>query len=272
MLLLDAFDEVFDKDIPGVERQVQSLVENYPQCKMVITTRHFRLPRVHPLARYQLLPLSQETMQAYSQSYLGGSYEEFLVEVERQHLGSVVSNTLLLSLLILVYMKDGTLPQSRALVLHTIVDHVRSRDATKMERFAIPIPWEARFQMLAQLAFVSFSSGQNYAVNEEFVEQTLVEVVDALESRRQVPTGLTMAQILESLAATGFVVRASNGIIFWHRAFVEYFAAFEIARRIESDIDFLDNIINRPDWNEIIPQSVAKARNPSETYCQNYFS
>ena len=105
MLLLDAFDEVFDKDIPSVERQIQSLAENYPQCKIVITTRYFRLPRVHPLVRYQLLPLSQETVRAFSKTYLGGKHEEFLVEVERQRLVSVASNTLLLSLLILVYMK-----------------------------------------------------------------------------------------------------------------------------------------------------------------------
>ena len=141
-----------------------------------------------------------------------------------------------------------------------------------MERFAVALQWEARFQTLVQLAFVCFSHGQNYAVDEKFVEPTLIEVMRALESRRQVPTGLTMDQILDRLAATGFVVRAGNGIIFWHRAFVEYFATFEVARRIESDMDFLDDIINQLDWNEIIPQAVAEGQESFGTYCPNYFS
>jgi hypothetical protein len=261
-LLFDAFDEVFDSSVPDLEREIQSLIDDYRNCRLVITTRHFRLPRITPIRRYELQLLLSEQVEAFAQMYLGSSHGAFLEEVTRKGLAKLASNTLLLTLLILLYMREGELPRSRGQILQAIVDRVRHWDETKGERFASPLSWDTRAESLTQLAFSSLSSGKSYALDKQSVEATLSEVLNKLERRRQVPTGLTLGQVLDSLSATGFILQVDEGTVFWHRAFAEHFAATEIGRRFESEPEFVEDLIKKPEWEEVLPLSAAKASDP----------
>jgi len=263
IILFDAFDEVFEPSVPEVEREVQSLMDNYPKCKIVITTRHFRLPRLTPIRRYELQPLSHQKIEAFARMYLGSDCRAFLDEIARKGLVRVASNTLLLTLLILLYLREGKLPRSRGQILQAVVDRVCDWDQHKAERFMPSLPWKIREELLTQLAFSSLSSGKSYALDKQSVEMTLAEVLSGLENRRQVPLGLTLDQVLNSLAATGFILRTDEGIVFWHRAFVEHFAAAEIARRLESAPDLLEELIKKPEWEDVLPLTAPKASDPS---------
>jgi hypothetical protein len=263
ILLFDAFDEVFEPSVPEVEREIQSLMDNYRKCKIIITTRHFRLPRLAPIKRYELQPLSYQRIKSFAQMYLGSDCQAFLDEIARKGLTKVASNTLLLTLLVLLYLREGELPRSRGQALQAVVDRVRDWDRHKAERFVSPLSWEIREELLTQLAFSSLSSGKSYALDKQSVEMTLTEVLSGLENRRQVPFGLTLDQILNSLGATGFILRADEGIVFWHRAFVEHFAAAEIAHRIESVPGLLENLVKKPEWEDVLPLAASKASDPS---------
>lgn len=264
IILLDAFDEVFEESVPQVERDIQALMDNYPQCKIIITTRHFRLPRLTPVRRYEVQPLSYEKIEAFAQMYLGTDDQAFLAEVNRKGLVKVASNTLLLTLLLLLYLHERKLPRSRGQILQAVVDYVREWDENKAERFVSPLSWKIREELLAQLAFTALASRKSYALNKSSVETALNDALSDLEKRRQIRRGLTIAEVLNILVATGFILQADEGIVFWHRAFVEYFSAIEIARRIESKPGLLESLIKKPEWEEVLPLAMSKANNPSE--------
>jgi len=248
--------------VPDLESEVQSLTDNYCKCMVIVTTRHFRLPRLTPIRRYELQPLSDQKIEAFAQMYLGSDCRTFLSEIARKGLTGVASNTLLLTLLILLYLGEGELPRSRGQILQAVVNRVRDWDQSKAQRFVSPLPWEIREELLTQLAFSSLSSGKSYALDKQSVEITLTDVVNELESRRQIPPGLTLDQVLDSLASTGFILRGDEGVVFWHRAFVEHFAAAEIALRIESATDLLENLVRKPEWEDVLPLAAARASDP----------
>ena len=66
LLLLDAFDEVLDSCVLEAERDIQSLLADYSASRIVITTRHFRLPRLNSVRRYELEVLSQTKVEAFA--------------------------------------------------------------------------------------------------------------------------------------------------------------------------------------------------------------
>lgn len=265
-LFFDAFDEVLERHVPEVQRELQSLIDDYPGSRVIVTTRQFRIPRLASIKRYQLQPLSYERVQSFVQMYLGPDYQAFLEEISRKGLAAIASNTLLLTLLILLYLRQGELPRSRGQILQRVVDCVRDWDRDKPERFGLPLSrvcWDTRVEILAKLAFSSLSSGKSYALDKRSVEITLTDTLDDLEERRQIPSGLTLEEILDSLAATGFVVQVDEGVIFWHRAFAEHFAAREMASRLESEPGLLDELIKHPDWEYVVPLAASRARDPS---------
>jgi HEAT repeat protein len=262
VILFDAFDETFEHRVPDLEGEIQSLTVNYRKCKVIITTRHFRLPRLTPIRRYELQPLSDQRIEAFAQMYLDSDCRTFLDEIARKGLAEVASNTLLLTLLILLYLAERELPRSRGQILQAVVKRVRDWDQSKAKRFASPLSWEIREELLTQLAFSSLSSGKSYALDKQSVEITLTDVLNELERRRQIPPGLTLDQVLDSLASTGFILKMDEGVVFWHRAFVEHFAAAEIARRIESVPHLLENLIGKPECEDVLPLAAAKASDP----------
>lgn len=265
-LLFDAFDEVLEPHVPEVERELQSLIDDYPKSRIIVTTRHFRLPRLSPMKRFQLQPLSYDRVEAFARMYLDPGHQAFLWEISAKGLGALASNTLLLTLLILLYLREGELPRSRGQILQGVADRVRDWDRHKPERFGLPlsrISWGARVQLLAKLAFSSLSIGESYALDKNSVEMTLIDTLNDLERRRQIPSGLTLDEILDSLAATGFIVRVAEGVLFWHRAFVEHFAASELASRLETSPELLEDLIKDPEWEHVLPLAAAKARDPS---------
>ncbi len=263
LILMDAFDEIFEPIVSSAEREIQALIENYGKCKIIITTRYFRLPHIYPVKHYDLQRLSYQKIQTFSQSYLGNESLVFLNSITRRGLSGSASNTLLLTLLVLLYRQYKKVPVSRGQILQSIVDRVREWDSTKGERFSSALTWEARFELLAELAMACLSTGQNYSLDKASTEAVLRDSLNRLEQDRQIPRGLSLDQTISSLAATGFIDKSDEGITFWHRAFVEHFAAIELARQLEMEEQLLENSINKPEWEEILPLAVLHATHPS---------
>src|SRR5260221_10245746 len=130
-LILDAFDEVPDIHASSCEAELKTLVENYRKTGMLITTRHFRLPNVPNLEKYQVQPIAQQQIQDFARFYLGERHSEFIRSLKERHLTKVASNTLFLRLLIFIFSKENRLPQGRAQILQTVVDRVRNHNDAK---------------------------------------------------------------------------------------------------------------------------------------------
>lgn len=259
VVLLDAFDEVFEPAIPELERELQLLIDHYGRNKIVVTTRRFRLPKVTPIRRYELQSLSYGKVEAFAQMYLGSDSATFLKEIERTSLTKAASNTLLLTLLILLFQNQSELPNSRGQILRAVIDRVCKRGHDKPRRFSNSISWEVRVSLLERLAFLTLYKGKSYLLDNDSVESALNEAMDDLERRRLIPAGITIAQILDSLAATGFVREEAEGTVFWHRAFMEYFAAVGAASSIEHSPELLGELAKQANWEDVLPLAIFRS-------------
>ena len=221
VLLLDAFDEVIDTHIDDVQREIESLLQDF-DCTLVMTTRHFRLPQVTLKNKFELQPLTPQKIRLFSEMYLGVDHQGFLNQITRKDLISVASNTLLLTLLVLLYRNDQDLPGSRTKVIEAIVKQLENWSRSKLNRFQQALSWEIKINMLSEMAFLSFTKGESYTLGAEDADKLMNNELDVLESSRRVPRGIRLADVHEQLADTGLIQLQKNGVSFWHRAFQEY--------------------------------------------------
>lgn len=252
ILLLDAFDEVVDKYLHDLQQEIGNILANF-NCPTIITTRHFRLPQLSPLTKYEIAPLSWAKIQEFSEMYLGDKHLEFLNEAISKGLGQLASNTLLLTLLILLYQHNQNLPHSRTQVLETIVNHLEEWSQSKTQRFTQPLPWQVKLNVLAELAFLSFISGESYVLDAELAEKTSMGLLSQLEARRIAPQGLLLSDFYERLTDTGLILFSNGNVSFWHRAFQEYLASLRISDRIQSGEIQISRVIRNPKWESMLP-------------------
>ena len=257
-LLFDAFDEVSDIYVCDVQREIQTLLDNYG-CNALITTRPFRLPQVAPVSRYSLQPLSRGQIQSFAEMYIGPDYFSFLNEIAQKQLSRAASNTLLLTLLLLLYLEKKQLPRSRGQLLQAVVDHLQEWNQTKAGRFGSPLSWRAQVEILSELAFAALLQGKNDVLDTETARQVLLPKLNQLESLREVKQGMSISGVWDNLASTGLVVRKGNTLSFWHRAFQEYFASIKIATLFESGEIAVDEVIRDPEWEAVLPLTASRS-------------
>jgi len=232
-LLLDAFDEVVDTHLHDLQQEIGNILHNF-KCPIVITTRHFRLPQLSPLTKYEIAPLSWARIQTFSEMYLEENYLDFLNEVIRKGLSRLVSNTLLLTLLILLYQRNQDLPSSQTQVLEAIVKQLERWSQSKTRRFQQPLSWEIKLKTLSELAFLSFAKGDLYVLGAQRAEETLLNILNDLETKRKVPRGTLLKDFFAQLTDTGLIHPQNGNISFWHRAFQEYLASPQVHDKVQS--------------------------------------
>ncbi|MCB9444071.1 MAG: NACHT domain-containing protein [Ardenticatenaceae bacterium] len=252
LLLCDAYDEVIDKHLHDLQQEIESILVNY-KCPIVVTTRHFRLPQLSLLTKYEIAPLSWTKIRVFSEMYLKEGYLDFLNEALSKGLGQLVSNTLLLTLLIFLYQRDQDLPNSQTKILEAIVNQLERWANSKTKRFQQPLSWQTRLKTLSKLAHSSFAKGDLYVIDAEAAEEILVEILSDLKTKHKVSPGTLLDEFYEQLTDTGLVHIQGNNISFWHRAFQEYLASFEIQSRLQSGIIKISDVITVPKWESILP-------------------
>lgn len=252
ILLLDAFDEVVDKYLHDLQQEIGNILANF-NCPTIITTRHFRLPQLSPLTKYEIAPLSWAKIQEFSEMYLGDKHLDFLNEAISKGLGQLASNTLLLTLLILLYQHNQNLPHSQTQVLETIVDHLEEWSQSKTQRFSQPLPWQIKLNALAELAFLSFINGETYLLDAELAEEASINLLNQLEARRVIIQGLLLPDFYEQLTDTGLILFHNGNVSFWHRAFQEYLASLQISSKVQSGEIQISRVIRNPKWESMLP-------------------
>src|SRR5205823_3173486 len=124
------------------------------------TSRPQHRPTIGALQAYELLPLIGERIEGFLALQLGGEAAEMLRQLQRQRLWPLASNTLLLTLLLLLFLRHRALPESRALLLSDIIGRVRQIEEDKLRQVV-----EVDFELLGVIAMLSTRAGAGYAVS-----------------------------------------------------------------------------------------------------------
>lgn len=261
-LLLDAYDEAFAAQQPYLLRSLRGVVHDYHRCKIVVTTRPLFKPSLG-LAEIELTDLAPEDIERFVCEQLDAtSALTFLSELRRRRLTREASNTLLLTLMVLLFKRDNTLPRTRRLVLDAVLERVVVRELDKPVRFATALPWTFLERLLSRLAYEAFLRDAGYHLEQTSADAVLVEALVEAERSRHVQSGFSTSHLLEQLYATGLVSTAESGIVFWHRAIMDHFASRETAHRIDVNAIDLSIVAGAPRWYAVLPAAIPHCKDP----------
>lgn len=255
IFLLDAFDEVQEKYLEDVKREIEAFTDINAH-KFIITSRETRLIDLPSSSRFLVNPLEQKEIENLLEQYLGNERFKFLSEIKRKGLVDESKNTLLLTLMILLYKKDQTFPISRTKIVGKVVEKIKEWEERKGERLTNGLSWRIKEKILGELAYNIVEAQENLTLSEKQVDSVLIPLIKCFEEKREIPKGIDKHRVIEDLALTGIVSYNDDAVSFWHRAFLNYFASKTLADKYLESPEVLEEIKDKVVWEPIIVGSV----------------
>lgn len=255
IFLLDAFDEVQEKYLEDAKREIEEFTD-LNNHKIIITSRETRLIDLPSSLRFLVNPLEQNEIEKLLEQYLGNERFKFLSEIKRKGLVDESKNTLLLTLMILIYKEDQTLPISRTKIVGKIVEKIKEWEESKGERLTNGLSWKIKEKILSDIAYKIVEAQENLALSEKQVDSVLIPLIECLEEKREIPKGIDKYRIIDDLALTGIVSFNDDVFSFWHRAFLNYFASKTFADKYLESPKILEEVKSKIAWEPIIIGSV----------------
>jgi len=165
-----------------IVRTLRSWRADYPLSRLIVTSRPQHPLNIGASRTFRMLPLTNERIEEFLTLQLSGDAAEMLRQLQRQRLWPLASNTLLPTLLVLLFRRHRALPESRALLLSNVVETIKQIEEDKLR----PMP-AGDFEMLGVIAMLSIRTGTGYAVSRRdaavVIEDRLRETLAAIGGR-----------------------------------------------------------------------------------------
>jgi hypothetical protein len=259
ILLLDGLNEVQDDLQEQALRELEELIGESPQARLVITSRpgvplhRLRLPvfELHFLTDEQRV----EFLRRHFPNERAG--DRFIRTLRRNsRLWKWGRNPLQLWMLAQVGLKaKGDLPENRGQLLRQFVEYLLKREESKGPQ----TPRDIKLDLLSELGYqtrqagrVSFSRLQAWQIIGQRCQQMHYQV-DSAEFVREVCDNHLLADQGEQLA-------------FAHEMYQEYFAACGLKRRYEADPQAIESLRGQPHWREPLVLLYGLLQNPDNLF------
>ncbi|GEM_PF-2030615 len=242
---LDAFDEISEQFHAEIANAIENIATKF-EC--YVTTRPNVIPKLKPSVIYELLPISEWQAKEIIQSHLDDRYYEFHRKLENTNLNAEAGNILLLLCLISVFKESGTLPNNTNNLIASIVKRVENWQNSKIYQLDL-LSWDNVKYFLSLIAYKIIESQQTIITMEK-VEPIILEGIIALEQLRKITLGQSITKVINALKATGLVLSNSNSIYFWHRLFLNHFAAIALKTYYSSDETIIKTKIKKEYWQK----------------------
>lgn len=228
IFLLDAYDEVPEECLADVDHLIELLRErNF--C--YLTTRVNRVPNLSQAVIFETRPLSYDQLTQISRLYLGSGSYHFMDQVENNGFTTEAGNTLILLFLLSLYKESKKLPDTISKVTTAIVQQIHHWNQQKKGRKNGEISQQVQEKILADIAYFIVVN-QVAAIDLNSYEDILLAAIQTFEQKRKIPAGTTIAQVSDVLKGSGLLLINENEAYFWHRLFLNYFAAQSLAVQI----------------------------------------
>jgi HEAT repeat protein len=280
LLLLDALDEVPNKNLKHLSDKIDRFVRNYP-CLVICTSRivGYRRALIHGTKEMEILPFSHKQIREYINTWFINAAEtlkdksisakKMLNELRNKpQLQGLTQNPLLLSLICSLFQQEGAkLPCKRTDIYKMSVKYMM--DDWRQKRNPISkwmiIP---KIKLLEKLAY-------DFLVDEKeiFTKEELYEWTDKYIKKNNISSDLKKMdapQLLKELSQEDGIFikleRGKNRYIFLHRTFQEYFTASYLEKIfIKCESDGL-KLVKRKywdfHWHETIALLAGLLKNP----------
>jgi predicted NACHT family NTPase len=264
LILLDGLDEVREIDHDRVLQEIQNFSIRFHNCRFVITCRvaaqeytfeQFTEVEIADLDSRQIRDFVTNWFKARSNLAKAEKLMHKLQDNPR--IGELATNSLLLTLLCLVFEEFTDFPANRAALYREGLNILLQKwDAKRnIKRDVLfqggeiyhMLPLQTKEALLSHIAFTTFERGE-YCFQQQTVEQSIADFIQrlpVLNASDSVPSRLPSTLIdteavLKSIEAQhGLLVERARGIYsFSHLTFQEYFTAKQIATALRSNSPF----------------------------------
>jgi hypothetical protein len=247
VFLLDAFDEIPEAFRAETFTAIERLALGHP-C--FITSRPHIAPNFPASAAFDIQPITEPQIEKIARQYLGSNFYEFNRQLTNNGLSKESGNTLLLLFLISIFKASGHLPPTITGIINAIVTRVKNWQDQKSPH-PRTLKWEFITSFFSSIAFHVYEH-QETGLNLSEAEPLLVDALDRLERARKVKPGMTTSEVLAALGETGLLIVNGDHVYFWHRLFLDHFAAFALKEKFLRDPVVIDRLKTEPKWHPAI--------------------
>ena len=243
LYIFDGYDEVAAERFNDLVREVNALVQDEPESRILLTSRQaFFVGRQtqleQPFEVFYILDFSDEDVDAVIRN-AGVDREEFRKAANLAHLSQELGNPLALVALLKLFQDRGNLGQKRSDAIKHVVDSALESRPTSKPR--------SQRRALRMLAIAMEVAARNQLTAEESVEVL----------RRALKIDAATARTLLDELAQLVLVRMPEGYRFQMRSYGEYLAAEELSEIQETDrilrLMFLDDTLRPSDsWRNCV--------------------
>jgi len=264
ILLLDALDEVNQKQRNEIIREIKQFTQRYPEIHVCLTCRiaavdiDFDQFVYLEIAEFDEIQIEKFIHRWYEDKKAIRAKMLFeLAKDENTGLRELAQTPLLLALLCLVFEEIGFFPNRRVDLYKEAADALLKKwDASRgVERDSIyhDLSLISKKQLLMHIAHKYFEKGVYFISEDELIREINVYFSKLSNYNPETLDGEIVLRALES--QHGFLVKRGRGIYsFLHLTFQEYFTALYMIENISSDsmANLLKKRLNDKRWDEIV--------------------
>ena len=258
-LLLDGLNEVQGDLQERALRELEQLIGEYPQTRLVITSR-----RDVPLQRlslpvFQLDLLTDEQMAEFLRRHFPREREahRFAQTLRgNPRLWQWGRNPLQLWMLVQVGLKaKGGLPENRGQLLRRFVEHILKREETKGPQ----TPRDIKLDLLSEIGYQT-----RQAARVSFPRLQAWQIVG--QRSREMGYQVDSAEFVREVCDNHLLADQGEQLAFAHEMYQEYFAACGLKWRYEADAGVLEPLQSQPQWREPLVLLYGLLQNPDNLF------
>ena len=257
VLLMDGYDEIKSAQIDTFNKQLDLLLDQYPNNFVIISSRRNRLEdTLSRFAQYLLQPFSLEQATTMI-SKLDASIvnddvkSDFIKDLKsdsfnfsRDEKTKFLGNPLFISIMLLTYENYHDIPTQRYLFYENAYEAMAQKhDATKSLRreFATGLNSRAFKQYFGEFCAVTYND-EKYSFTEKELKTYFQAVIDA--NHLTIDADTFIIDITEKIC---LLYLDGKQYYFVHRSFQEYFTAYFFSLQLEQSYDAIYNMFKSKD-------------------------
>lgn len=253
LLLLDGLDEVKPERKSDLIGEISSWSETYPNHRLIITTRKQpALSTVEKFDYYEIQPLNDQAVQAFSRSYLSNDAYAFRRQLEERGLSDFIRIPLLLTLSLIVFKLGYSTFDSLTDIYQQILEqYKRNWELPKRgTRTSNPFDWLILEKSLSFLAYHMIADGYGYTIEQDSVFNLLTKLVNEHLIKQHIWSSSkhNIADLLEQLLIHNLLEMLDNEVSFWHASFRDFFAAKYIVN-LDSSLEEAAACASKQEWS-----------------------
>lgn len=223
-LLIDGLNEVEKSIKAKVFTQINNMIYDFPNLKMIISSRPQYYQRDFDNAKmkipvFQLKKMNEIQINEFLNK--NGKHVQDIIRKEievNKNLQKIVNNPLLLHMLINVVTREGSIPTNKAKIIQTFIKSLYTRERQEKDLMFDP---DTVHILLTYLGFQSRKdTGSNVGLNKDTFILPLLE-----KRKNDLGLEINLLYVLNKAVELQILVRDAEQYSFTHEIYQEFFAA-----------------------------------------------